>query len=193
MYEIERYMLGQRVGTAVVLEEAAARRDRLREGRVASSMSIYGEGQYRCDGCGDRGHAGAASGRAARARGSGSVECPRAARAACRCRRRRRSRSRPAPSTRSTSATRRRCFWRGGRAYGVPATALRFFNVYGPRQSLSNPYTGCRRDLRRRLLNGQRAGGVRGRAPDPRLHPRRRTSPQRSSRPPSRAARTVPR
>ncbi len=29
-----------------------------------------------------------------------------------------------------------------GKAYGVPTTALRYFNVYGPRQSLSNPYTG---------------------------------------------------
>ena len=29
-----------------------------------------------------------------------------------------------------------------GRAYGIPTAALRFFNVYGPNQALSNPYTG---------------------------------------------------
>lgn len=29
-----------------------------------------------------------------------------------------------------------------GKAYGIPAVALRYFNVYGPRQALSNPYTG---------------------------------------------------
>ena len=29
-----------------------------------------------------------------------------------------------------------------GRTYGIPAVALRYFNVFGPRQSLSNPYTG---------------------------------------------------
>ena len=29
-----------------------------------------------------------------------------------------------------------------GRAYGIPTVALRYFNVYGPRQSLNNPYTG---------------------------------------------------
>ncbi len=29
-----------------------------------------------------------------------------------------------------------------GKYYGVPTVALRYFNVYGPRQSLSNPYTG---------------------------------------------------
>jgi dTDP-L-rhamnose 4-epimerase len=40
-----------------------------------------------------------------------------------------------------------------GRAYGVPTTALRFFNVYGPRQALSNPYTGVAAIFASRLLN----------------------------------------
>jgi dTDP-L-rhamnose 4-epimerase len=42
------------------------------------------------------------------------------------------------------------------RAYGFRATALRFFNVYGPRQSLSNPYTGVLAIFASRLLNGNR-------------------------------------
>ena len=42
-----------------------------------------------------------------------------------------------------------------GRAYRVPATALRFFNVYGPRQALSNPYTGVAAIFASRLLNGR--------------------------------------
>jgi dTDP-L-rhamnose 4-epimerase len=42
-----------------------------------------------------------------------------------------------------------------GRAYGIPATALRFFNVYGPRQALSNPYTGVAAIFSSRLLNGR--------------------------------------
>ncbi len=29
-----------------------------------------------------------------------------------------------------------------GRSYGIPTVALRYFNTYGPRQSLNNPYTG---------------------------------------------------
>jgi dTDP-L-rhamnose 4-epimerase len=41
-----------------------------------------------------------------------------------------------------------------GRAYGVPTTALRFFNVYGTRQALSNPYTGVLAIFASRLLNG---------------------------------------
>jgi dTDP-L-rhamnose 4-epimerase len=44
------------------------------------------------------------------------------------------------------------CF---GRAYSIPTVALRFFNVYGPRQALSNPYTGVAAIFSARLLNGQ--------------------------------------
>jgi dTDP-L-rhamnose 4-epimerase len=40
-----------------------------------------------------------------------------------------------------------------GRAYAVPAVALRLFNVYGPRQALSNPYTGVLAVFAARLLN----------------------------------------
>lgn len=40
-----------------------------------------------------------------------------------------------------------------GEAYGIPTTALRFFNVYGPRQALSNPYTGVIAIFASRLLN----------------------------------------
>jgi dTDP-L-rhamnose 4-epimerase len=42
-----------------------------------------------------------------------------------------------------------------GRAYGVPTVALRFFNVFGTRQALSNPYTGVLAIFATRLLNGQ--------------------------------------
>jgi dTDP-L-rhamnose 4-epimerase len=41
-----------------------------------------------------------------------------------------------------------------GRAYDLPTVALRYFNVYGPRQSLSNPYTGVAAIFSSRLLNG---------------------------------------
>ena len=40
-----------------------------------------------------------------------------------------------------------------GKAYNFPATALRFFNVYGTRQALSNPYTGVLAIFASRLLN----------------------------------------
>jgi dTDP-L-rhamnose 4-epimerase len=47
MYQIERYVAANSVGTAVLLEELVERRDRIRKLVVASSMSLYGEGAYR--------------------------------------------------------------------------------------------------------------------------------------------------
>src|SRR6476619_7937625 len=49
MYEIERYTSINAIGAAVVLEETVERREQIRKLLVASSMSIYGEGQYRCE------------------------------------------------------------------------------------------------------------------------------------------------
>src|SRR5215207_2233314 len=46
MYEIERYMSINTIGCAVVLEEVLERRDAIQKVVVASSMSIYGEGQH---------------------------------------------------------------------------------------------------------------------------------------------------
>ena len=43
-----------------------------------------------------------------------------------------------------------------GRAYRIPTVALRFFNAYGPRQALSNPYTGVLAIFASRLLNDNR-------------------------------------
>ena len=42
-----------------------------------------------------------------------------------------------------------------GQAYGIETTALRFFNVYGPRQALSNPCTGVLAIFASRLLNAR--------------------------------------
>jgi dTDP-L-rhamnose 4-epimerase len=42
-----------------------------------------------------------------------------------------------------------------GRAYNIPTVALRFFNVFGTRQALSNPYTGVLAIFASRLLNGK--------------------------------------
>ena len=42
-----------------------------------------------------------------------------------------------------------------GKAYGIPTVALRFFNVYGPRQALSNPYTGAAAIFSSRAMNNR--------------------------------------
>jgi dTDP-L-rhamnose 4-epimerase len=43
-----------------------------------------------------------------------------------------------------------------GRAYKIPTVAFRYFNVYGSRQALSNPYTGVCAIFSSRLLNNER-------------------------------------
>jgi dTDP-L-rhamnose 4-epimerase len=55
-----------------------------------------------------------------------------------------------------TKADQERMVLQIGAAYNIPSVALRFFNIYGPRQALSNPYTGVAAIFSARLLNGER-------------------------------------
>jgi dTDP-L-rhamnose 4-epimerase len=148
MYEIEHYTSTNNVGTAVLLEALVERPvERL---IVASSMSLYGEGLYRAaDGTLEPGaERGLPQLRAAAwdLRGAdGAVLEPV-----------------PTPETKAPSLSsvyalskydQERLCLMIGRAYGIPAVALRFFNVFGTRQALSNPYTGVLAIFAARLLN----------------------------------------
>jgi len=149
MYEIAAYTAENTAGTAVLLEALVERP--VRKLLVASSMSIYGEGLYR-----------AADGRELEARertreqlerdeweplGPDGEELEPV----------------PTPETKRPALSsvyalnkydqERLCLIFGG-AYSVPAVALRLFNVFGPRQALSNPYTGVLAIFASRLLNG---------------------------------------
>jgi dTDP-L-rhamnose 4-epimerase len=149
MYEIGNYMNINVVGTAVLLEALIQKGiDRL---IVASSMSIYGEGLYRsCDGrlhspperSLDQLKAGHWEFVDEQGETLEPVPTPEGI----------------APSLGSIYALskydqERMCLL-VGRAYKIPTVALRFFNVYGPRQALSNPYTGVLAIFASRLLNG---------------------------------------
>lgn len=154
MYEIERYTSVNTVGTAVVLEQAIAARDRLQKMLVASSMSIYGEGLYHCP-REERDIAPPPRTAAQLAARRWEPVCPHCAAAL---------QPLPTPETKplapaSIYAIGKRdheeMFLACGRAYGIPTSALRFFNVFGPRQALSNPYTGVAAIFASRLLNGR--------------------------------------
>jgi dTDP-L-rhamnose 4-epimerase len=151
MYEISRYTAVNGLGTAVLLETLIERPvERL---IVASSMSIYGEGLYRS--VSGRTVAGVERGLAQLKRGdwelrdrNGNALTPVPTPEA------------KAPSLASVYALskydqERMCLMVGA-AYGIPTVALRFFNVYGPRQALSNPYTGVLAIFAARLLNVNR-------------------------------------
>ncbi|HEY8775988.1 MAG TPA: NAD-dependent epimerase/dehydratase family protein [Gaiellaceae bacterium] len=152
MYEIERYTSINAIGAAVLLEEAVERRDQIRKLLVASSMSIYGEGQYRNPQTGESGLA--PGGRPERQLAAREWDVladdgtP--------------LESEPTAETKLLRPTSIYAIGKRdheemvlavGAAYGIPAVALRFFNVYGERQALSNPYTGVAAIFSSRLLN----------------------------------------
>ena len=152
MYEIERYTSVNAIGAAVVLEEVVERRDQIRKLVVASSMSIYGEGQYRNPRTARRGSRPglrpesqlAAKQWEPSADDGGPLEPEPTAE------------TKPLRPTSVYAVNKRdheEMFLSVGAAYGIPTVALRFFNVYGARQALSNPYTGVAAIFASRLLN----------------------------------------
>ena len=151
MYQIEHYAFHNNLGTARLLDYLANRKHSVKRIFVASSMSAYGEGLYKCPKDGfirpDL-----------RTDDQMSQErwkplCPKC-----------NSILTPVgiPETESfrcnsiyavTKQSQEDMVMIFGKAYGIPATALRYFNVYGPRQSLSNPYTGVAAIFLSRLKN----------------------------------------
>jgi dTDP-L-rhamnose 4-epimerase len=150
MYQIERYVDVNNRGTAVLLEVLL--RKPVRKLIVASSMSLYGEGLYRDS-------SGALC--APRPR---SVEQLKSARWDLRDPQGGVLEPVPTPEDKvpmpesiyalSKYDQEMMCLL-FGRAYEVPVTALRFFNVYGERQALSNPYTGVLAIFAARYLNNR--------------------------------------
>ena len=152
MYEIAEYTSLNNLGTAVLLEAVVARRHQVNRLVVASSMSIYGEGLY-ADADGSistgmertpeqlRNHEWEVRG------DDGEPLAPL-----------------PTPEAKPPSLAsvyalskfdqERMCLM-VGRAYGIATVALRFFNVFGTRQALSNPYTGVLAIFASRLMNGR--------------------------------------
>ena len=150
MYEVADYTSVNNLGTAVLLEALIERP--VQRLIVASSMSLYGEGLYR----NRRGETVAGAGRTAAQLRRGEWELADDTGAALE------PVATPetkAPAIASVYALskfdqERLCLLIGG-AYGIEAVALRFFNVYGSRQALSNPYTGALAIFSAQILNGR--------------------------------------
>jgi dTDP-L-rhamnose 4-epimerase len=153
MYEIRRYVDVNTLGGATLLDVLANEKHGVRKLIVASSMSIYGEGAYDCRACG-RVHPSLRSEAQLQAR-QWEMLCPQCgvtveARAT--------DENKPLAPTSIYAVSKRdheEMFLAVGRAYRLPTVALRYFNVYGPRQALSNPYTGVAAIFSSRLLNGR--------------------------------------
>jgi dTDP-L-rhamnose 4-epimerase len=152
MYEIQKYVRANTYGTAILLEALAEKRDHIRKIVVASSMSIYGEGAYQ---------------------DQSTVVYPQLRPASQLLERRWEVESEttglplapvgtsedkplfPTSVYAITKQDQEQLCLVVGRAYHIPTVALRYFNVYGTRQALSNPYTGVCAIFSSRLLNNQ--------------------------------------
>jgi dTDP-L-rhamnose 4-epimerase len=153
MYQIRRYTEVNSYGTAKLLETIISRHYNIRKIIVASSMSIYGEGAYSCQGCGMvypklRSEEQLKASR-------WEMEChdcadnvhPVAT-----------PENKPLYPTSIYAIGKRdqeEMFHAVGHSYNIPSVALRFFNTYGTRQSLSNPYTGVCAIFLSRIKNNQ--------------------------------------
>lgn len=151
MYQIKRYMAANTLGTANLLDILVNRKNKVSKLIVASSMSTYGEGAYDCPECGmvspplrtDE----------QMASGDFEVHCPQCGEIV---------RAIPTPESKLQEINSYYALAKKdqedmvmlfGQTYGLPVVALRRFNVFGPRQSLSNPYTGVAAIFMSRLLN----------------------------------------
>lgn len=152
MYEVARYCHTNIQGTAVLLEAIATRKDSIRRVIVASSRAIYGEGRYQLDG-----QYVYPTGRveADLAQGKFEPRCPITGRDLKVVATDEDSRIQPSSIYGVTKYTQEQMTLVNCRALGIPAVALRFQNVYGPGQSLSNPYTGILSIFSTRILHGQ--------------------------------------
>jgi dTDP-L-rhamnose 4-epimerase len=153
MYQVDRYVDVNTRGTALLLDILVNAKHHVSKVLVASSIGVYGEGAYECAVCGP-----VAPGiRSAEQLGAHEWEqrCPKCGAHAA-----------SVPTAEDKPLYRDNIYSMTkyhqeemvlliGKTYGIPAVAPRFFNVYGPRQSLSNPYAGVAAIWLSRLLNGK--------------------------------------
>jgi dTDP-L-rhamnose 4-epimerase len=153
MYQIDRYVDVNTRGTALLLDILVNTKHKVEKVLVASSIGVYGEGAYMCATHG----AVAPTIRPEQQLAARDWEqhCPHCGKHVT---------SIPTPEDKAlyrdniysmTKYHQEEMVLLIGKTYGIPSVAPRFFNVYGPRQSLSNPYAGVAAIWLSRLLNGK--------------------------------------
>jgi dTDP-L-rhamnose 4-epimerase len=153
MYEISHYMAANTLGTANLLQVLIDTKAQVQKLVVASSMSIYGEGKYLCAECGEVSPGPRPLAQLTRKRWEALCPVchepltPLAT-----------DESKPLQCTSIYALSKKdqeEMALLFGRTYGIPTVALLYFNIYGTRQSLSNPYTGVAAIFASRMLNGR--------------------------------------
>ena len=152
MYEITRYNEVNIIGTAHLLNILANQEHTIEKILIASSRSIYGEGKYLCHNHGvtfpnERNAADMA-------KGNFNPICNKCNKELILKATDENSKIHPSSIYGITKQQQEQMILLMGKALKIPAVALRYQNVYGPGQSLSNPYTGILSIFSTRLLNG---------------------------------------
>lgn len=151
MYEIASYAETNIQGTANLLQAILDTRSQPHKLIVASSMSIYGEGRYLCASCGISAPPFRDSQQLkvrqwelhCRVCGESMLPIATDEDKALQC----------TSLYALSKKAQEEMVLLFGRTYDIATVALRYFNIYGPRQSLSNPYTGVAAIFASRLLN----------------------------------------
>ncbi len=151
MYQVERYVDVNVRGTAHLLDILANEPHSVEKILVASSRAIYGEGKYHCP---DH-HEVYPFARhpADMVAGDFAVKCPVCGREATLVPTDEDSKLHPSSVYGISKHSQEQLFMTMGRSLGIPAVALRYQNVYGPGQSLQNPYTGILSIFSTRIRN----------------------------------------
>lgn len=152
MYAIRHYTDVNVGGTALLLDLIANEQLSVRRVVVASSRAVYGEGKYHCEVHGDV-FPGSRAETDMRA-GDFEVHCPVCLTPARCAPTDEETPVRPGSVYGITKLTQEQMVLTVGRALGISAVAFRYQNVYGPGQSLSNPYTGILSIFSTRLRRG---------------------------------------
>lgn len=152
MYQVHKYMDCNVGGTAQLLDAIADKRGQIQRLIIASSRAVYGEGAGECQNCGEvypnlRTPEDLAT-------GSWEVKCPICGRLVKPIPTREDKLLDPGSVYAISKCVQEDLAFCVGKAYGVPVVALRFFNVYGSGQSLTNPYTGIITIFASRIKNG---------------------------------------
>jgi dTDP-L-rhamnose 4-epimerase len=152
MYAIQHYSDVNIGGTALLLDLIANQELPIRKLIVASSRAVYGEGRYRCS---IHGFVFPASRMAENMlKGNFEVHCPSCGAPVEMVPTDENALVSPASVYGITKLTQEQMVLTVGRSLGVSAIAFRYQNVYGPGQSLSNPYTGILSIFSTRIRNG---------------------------------------
>jgi dTDP-L-rhamnose 4-epimerase len=155
MIDIVRFVEVNSLGTANLLELAVEKRDRIKKLIVASSMTVMGEGTYECGAHGvqypflrplEQ-----------LARHEWEVKCRECGAAMKPLAMKEERPLLPLTIYGLTKMDEEVETILVGRFYQIPVVALRYFSVYGPRQSLTNPYTGVIARFGTRLIAGKPA------------------------------------